>query len=88
MRVMVPRPIDPHLARTLTKLSENARTLAWELERLPGGAYPIAPADRHEVALMLREMFEQLSAARELVLEECARAAAATDDAVPSHLVN
>ncbi len=85
---MAPRLMDPHLVRALTKLSENARTLAWELERLPGGAYPTAPSERHETVLMLRELFEQLSTVRELVLEECARAAAPPDDADVPKMVN
>jgi hypothetical protein len=71
----------------LTRLAQNARTMVAELEGLLDEAYP-APSERQEVALMLRELYEQLTVTRELVLEECARAIAAPEDPDPPKLVN
>jgi hypothetical protein len=84
---MAPRRIHPQLIRSLTRLAQNARTMVTELEGLPDGTYP-APSERREVALMLRELYEQLTMTRELVLEECARAIAAPGDSDPPKLVN
>ena len=85
---MAPTRIHPQLIRSLTRLAQNARTMVSELEGLPEGAYPAHPSDRQQVAVMLRELYEQLTITRELVLEECARAIASPEESDPEKLVN
>ena len=85
---MAPRRIHPQLVRSLSRLAQNTHTMVGELERLPDGEYPVLPSDRQAVALMLREIYEQLTITRELVLEECARAIATPEDPDPPKLVN
>ncbi len=84
---MAPTRIHPQLIRSLTRLAQNTRTMVSELEGLADGEYPSAPSDRQEVAVMLRELYEQLTITRELVLEECARAVS-PEDPEPPKMVN